>query len=526
MSFRELSMIDVRELLRRRATGDSARQIDRAGIVDRKTAGRYFDAAEELGVTATTELTDEVVAQVALRVQERPRPAPSAEWRQLEQQRDRIEAWLKGPPPLRLVRVKELLARDAIVTSYTMLRRFAHQELGWRERRTTVRLDDPPPAEEAQIDFGLMGYVNAKEGRRKLWVLLVTLTMSRYMFVWPTFTQTIEAVCDGLDAAWKFFGGIPRRIIPDNMSAIVTRAHAQAPVLQRAFLEYAQSRSFFVDPARVRHPQDKARVENQVPYVRERWFEGEVFSDDLEILRDSAASWCRDVAGTRVHGTTRAVPRDVYERDELPRMQPPPTARFDVPVWSRAKVHPDHHVQIARALYSVPTRYVGRVVDARVDRATVRLFAAGELIKMHPRALPGKRCTDPSDYPQEKAEYALRSVDGVKTRAHLRGRHIGAYADRLLGGPLPWTKMRQAYGLLRLCDRYGAERVNALCEKALAFDVVDVVRIERMLRDAHSVEVEAEKTGKVTRLPAGPARFARDVASFSTRRGPSSTGGV
>ncbi len=176
----------------------------------------------------------------------------------------------------------ELLARDGLSLGYTTLRRFVHDELGWRERPVTVRVEDPPPADEAQIDFGEMGYVTDDEGhRRKLWVLIVTLSMSRYMFVWPTFAQTCAALIDGLEAAWHFLAGVTKRVVPDNMSSAVVRAHPTEPVLNRAFLEYAQWRGFFVDPARVRHPQDKPRVENQVAYVRERWFAGETFRADL-----------------------------------------------------------------------------------------------------------------------------------------------------------------------------------------------------------------------------------------------------
>jgi transposase len=525
MSFRELSMLDVRELLRRRAAGQSARQVARDGVADRKTALRYFEAAAQLEIGSDAELSDELVARVALRVQSRPKPPPSPEWQSVVAARERIEGWLKATPPLRLIRVHELLRQDGIRVGYTTLRRFAHEELGWRERRVTVRVDDPPAGEEAQIDFGLMGMVVDDDGRRrKLWVLVVTLSMSRYTFVWPTFEQTVDALCEGLDAAWRFFGGVPRRIVPDNMSSVISRAHPQEPVIHRAFLEYAQSRGFFVDAARVRRPQDKARVENQIPYVRERWFDGGGITADLDLARESAATWCREIAGQRIHGTTRRVPREVYESEEINHMLAAPLERFDVPSWTRAKVHPDHHVQVGRALYSVPTRFVGRTLEARVDRNTVRLYIAGELVKMHGRVPAGKRSTDASDYPAGKAEYAMRSVDGVKSRARARGAHVGEYAERLLAGPLPWTKMRQAYGLLRLCERFGAERVDAICARSLAFDVVDVARIDRMLRAAHQIEVEAESSGKVTRLPASPARFERDRASFATRKGSAERG--
>jgi transposase len=525
MSFRELTMTDVREVLRRWQSGQSAREIARNGVADRKTAGRYIEAALACGLATDSELSDGVVAEVAQRVQARPLPTPTPVRKEIELHRTRIEQWLGGEPPLRLVRVHELLARDGISVAYTTLRRFAHDELGWRERPVTVRVDDPPPADEAQIDFGEMGYVADADGqRRKLWVLLVTLSMSRYMFVWPTFVQTCAALIEGLEAAWRFFGGVAKRVVPDNMSSAVVHAHPTEPVLNRAFLEYAQWRGFFVDPARVRHPQDKPRVENQVPYVRERWFAGETFRADLDELRGSATGWCKDIAGARVHGTTRRIPREVYELEERPHMIALREGAFDVPTWTKAKVHPDHHAQVARSLYSLPTRFIGKTLDARADRISVRFYLGSDMIKLHSRVAPGRRSTDPNDYPVGKAEYALRSVDKLKVRAREHGEHIGEFAERLLSGPLPWGRMRQGYGLLRLCDRYGAARVDTLCARALAFDVVDVSRIERMLKNAQKVESDASANGNIVRLPEG--RFARDASAFATiRRGTKGEGG-
>jgi len=514
MSFRELSMIDVKEVLRRLQAGQSARQLARDGVVDRKTAARYLVAARACGLASDTPLDEGLIAEVAQRVQARPEPSASEAWAVLEVQRPRIEHWLRGDRPLRLVRVQELLAREGIDVSYTTLRRFVHKELSWRERPATVRVDDPPAGDEAQIDFGHVGHLLVDGARKKLWALVVTLSVSRYMFVWPLLQQTTEALCEGLDAAWRFFDGIPKRLVPDNMSSAVVHASATDPTLQRGFLEYAQARGLYIDPARVRRPQDKPRVENQIAYVRERCFDGESF-ESLHAWREHAVRWSRDVAGARVHGTTRLVPRDAYEHHEKPHMQPAPTTPFDVPVWSQHKVHPDHHVQVARALYSAPTKYIGHQLDVRVDRSSVRLYRGSELIKIHPRVAPGKRSTDPSHYPVGKADYALRSVDAIRRRARDRGQHVGDFADKLLAGPLPWTKMRQAYGLVRLCDRYGDERVDALCARAIAFGVLDVPRIDRMLKAAMRVESEAATEGRVVQLPLG--RFARDPASFVTR---------
>jgi transposase len=517
MPYRELIMIDIKEMLRRRAAGHSERHVARETRFDRKTVGRYFAAAAALSLSREREPTEEEVLAVAGRVQARPVTDPSEEWKQVAGHRDRVAAWLASKRPLKLRKIHTLLARDHGVTaSYDTLRRFAIEELGWRKKPTTVRLADTEPGEVAQVDFGLMGtLVDPTTGRaRRLWVLIVTLVYSRYQFVWPSFEQTTEAVCAGLDAAWWFFGAMARVLLPDNMSAMVQRADELGPTLVPAFLDYVQARGLFVDAARVRSPKDKARVENQVSYVRESWFDGETFTS-LEDARAAADRWCRDVAGARVHGTTCEVPKEVFEAREKPVMKSPPSERFDVPHWAEAKVHPDHHVQILKSLYSMPTRFVGSTVRVRADRATVKIYAGNELVKMYERVAPGKRVTDPSDYPVGKDVAATRDLASLVASAKRCGAHVGIYAERLLGVPLPWTRMRLVYALLRLCKKFGDGRVEALCQSALAFDVVDVRRIERMLVEAKPPAVPSSRERTVVPLPV--PRFARTTEHFATK---------
>jgi hypothetical protein len=206
---------------------------------------------------------------------------------------------------------------------------------------------------------------------------------------------------------------------------------------------------------------------------------------------------------------------------EKAAMLPPPTEPFDVPRWyDDVKVHPDHHIQVASALYSVPTLYLRRKVKVRVDKKLVKIYLGTDCIKVHPRQPSGGRSTDVNDYPVGKSAYALRSVDALVARAKEKGTHIGTFAERLLGGPLPWTRMRQAYALLRLCDKYGEGRVEAICQTALAFDVVDVTRIKRRLKSAVKPTSPADAktgTGKVVQLTL--PRFARPDEHFETRRG-------
>ena len=150
----------------------------------------------------------------------------------------------------------------------------------------------------------------------------------------------------------------------------------------------------------------------------------------------------------------------------------------------------------------------------------MKVYFGTECIKVHPRQPPGGRSTDVNDYPVGKSAYALRSVDALLAKAKEMGTHVGTFAERLLAGPLPWTRMRQAYALLRLCDKYGQGRVEAICQTALAFDVIDVARIKRRLKSAANLPTSPADTkrgtGKLVQLT---LRFARPDEHFKTRPG-------
>jgi hypothetical protein len=345
---------------------------------------------------------------------------------------------------------------------------------------------------------------------RVTYALIFTACYSRYQFVWLTHRQTTEAVIEGFEAAWAFFGGVFRIVIPDNMGAIVDDADALEPRLNQAFVEYAQARGFLVDPTRVRHPKDKPKVERNVPFVRRSMFAGERFID-RDHAQAHATEWCTTRAGLRVHGTTQARPAEVFADEEQPRLAPAPAERYDVPHYATAKVHRDHHIEVARALYSVPGRLIGQRVEVRADRTLVRIFYRGQLVKVHPRQATGRRSTDPDDLPAEKTVYAMRDLARLQAMAAGHGEAIGAYATALLDTPLPWTRMRSVYALLGLVKKWGAERVEAACATALDHEVINVGLIGRMLeRGGEPVTVQPALPGTVV-----PARFARDPAHFA-----------
>jgi hypothetical protein len=337
-----------------------------------------------------------------------------------------------------------------------------------------------------------------------------TACYSRHCFIWLTFTQTLDAVIEGFEAAWVFFGGVFGTVIPDNLKAIVEGADPLEPRLNQAFVEYAQARGFRVDPARVRRPQDKPRVERAVQFVRGSFFAGESFVDLADGQR-RAETWCRERAGQRVHGTTQQRPVEVFAQEEAPRLGPAPAEHYDLPHYATAKVHRDHHIEVARSLYSIPGNLIGQRVEVRADRQLVRVFHRGVLVKVHPRQAPGRRSTDPADLPSGKEIYALRDLARLQAMAAAHGPAVGAYAAALLDTPLPWTKMRQVYALLGLAKKWGSERVDAACARALEFDVVNVNKVGRILEaGTERVELQPALAGTVI-----TGRFAREPDHFA-----------
>jgi hypothetical protein len=279
-------------------------------------------------------------------------------------------------------------------------------------------------------------------------------------------------------------------------------------------LEYAQSRGFVIDPARVRSPKDKPKVERQVQYVRGSYFAGEEFVDLTDAQR-RAEAWCSTTAGLRTHGTTQHRPAEVFRLEEAPLLLPAPTEAYDLPIYANPKVHRDHHIEVDKALYSIPGNLIGLRVAVRADARVVKVFHRGQLIKVHPRQRQGGRHTDACDLPTGTEVYAMRDIEALKRMAARHGPSVGAYAAALLDSPLPWTRMRQVYRLLGLAKKWGDDRTETACARALEAEAVDVGLIGRML----------ERATESTPLPSPPAanvipgRFSRDASDFATGTG-------
>lgn len=516
MAFREVTMLEIKEVLRRWLRRETKSEISRQCGVSRGTVRSYIRAAEEGGLSpgqAESVLDDEQLAALAARLHPSSGRPRGDGWQRCEEHREYISKRLERN--VRLTKIRKLLRRQkGVRVSYATLRRFAMERLGFGKGRATIPVADGEPGKEVQIDTGWVGWLKADLAgrRRRFRAWIFTPVVSRYRFVYPVFRETTETAIEACEAAWRFYGGVFDVVIPDNPKCLVQTADPLEPVINLGFLEYAQARGFVIDTARVRKATDKARVERTVRVVAEDCFGGEE-PLDTEGARQHALWWCLEDNGMRRHGTTQRMPREHFEAEESPRLHPVPTEPYDIPQWSKPKVAPDQHAQVARALYSLPSHFRGRKLDARADRTTVRFYDRDQkLVKTHPRVPPGKRQTDPADFPPEKVAYAMRDVRFLVRKATEHGEAVGRYAEALLDSRLPWTKMRQVYALLGLAKRYGSARLDQACKAALDVELVNVYKLRRLLEIAPLTQTPTapapDKVVPLTRYLRPPQQYA------------------
>ncbi|MGH3123458.1 MAG: IS21 family transposase [Streptosporangiaceae bacterium] len=518
-------MTQVREILRAWLGGAGKRPAARRAGVDVKTAARYIAAAREAGLArdgGESQLTDELLGVVVAAVRPSRPAGHGASWEVLVPRTEEITAQVKDG--LTLMKIWELLERSGTAVPYRTLARFAAAECGWSSARSrvTVPVTDGEPGQEVQLDFGYLGMITDGDRRRRLHALVFTSVFSRYCFVFLTFSQTTQAVIAGCEAAWEFFGGMFGVLIPDNLKPVVDKADRLEPGWNREWLEYVQARGLVTDPARVRSPQDKGRVEAGVKFTQRSFFAGEQFAG-IDDAQYRVEDWCRNRAGMRVHGTTRQRPAEVFAQLEAPALLPAPGEPYRVPAWSEAKVQRDFHVRAQNAFYSVPWRMAGQQVSVRADGTLVKIYHRGQVIRTHPQQRPGGRSSEAADFPPGTDVYARRDVDKLAKMAAARGKAIGIYAARVLEAPLPWTKMRAVYALIGLARTYGNDVVEQACAAALELDVISVAKIRSIVEKGtgkHAEQAAArERQAGDAAARVTAARFARDPREFATATG-------
>ena len=227
--------MEIQEVVRRWQAGVSQRRIAEGTGLSRATVRKYLSAAKEEGIAQDGPApSEEQLSRLAGISRAGPRQVETPVEDSLAPWGDQIYQWLTGDR-LQVTRIHELLEARGCEVSYTSLRRFIRKRNWGRRNVHTVRMADTEPGEVAEVDFGRLGMItDPATGKRKVvWALIVVLSYSRHCFVWPTHSQKLEDVIAGLEAAWAFFGGVPRYLVIDNFPAAVAGPDPLHPRLTR-----------------------------------------------------------------------------------------------------------------------------------------------------------------------------------------------------------------------------------------------------------------------------------------------------
>ncbi|WJY50135.1 IS21 family transposase (plasmid) [Streptomyces chengbuensis] len=511
-------MVDITEIFVHWYAGRSKTEVATSLGVDPKTVRKYLRPAERSGIVPGgppmaeedwsklikgwfPEMTDRRLRQIT--------------WGEIDPHRDFVKDLL-GTVNMSTIH-QRLRDERGLTVSVATFRRWVRATMPEQadRARVTVLREEVEPGSEAQIDYGFLGqWINPRTGKRhRVWAFVMVLPCSRHMFVRPVLSMDQHAWTEAHVAAFDFFGGVPRRLVPDNLKTGVDKPDLYDPKINRAYAELAAHYGTLVDPARAVKPKDKPRVERQMPYIRDSWWAGREFVS-LEHMQAEAVEWARNVAGRReCRPLGGASPVSVFEAVEAQMLLPLPQSRFTLARWSTATVGPDIHIKAGRTLYSVPWKLIGRRVDVRSTATMVQVFLDGELVKTHAALEQGKR-TDKNDYPPEKIAFQMRTPVWCRTQAS----EVGDACRELIDGLLEVNalyRLRAAQGVLGLRKKYGDHRLEAACAKAIAVGDPSYRTVKGILVAGTETDPEPETgdAGAAAFLH-GPARlFAADTTT-------------
>jgi transposase len=419
-----------------------------------------------------------------------------------------VAAWERDLSAQRIY--QDLVTEHGFAGSYFSVRRFV-RGLGLRTE-LPVRRMECEPGDEAQVDFGRGAPITGPDGRRRsTHVLRVVLSHSRKGYSETVTRQTTEAFVRCLENAFRHFGGVPRRVVLDNLRAAVTRADWFDPELNPKVEAFGRHYGTVFWPTRPYMPRHKGKVERGVGYVKNNALKGRSFAGVSEqnlFLQE----WERTVADTRIHGTIRRQVGPYFLAVEKPALLPLPPDLFPYFEEGRRVVNRDGHVEVGKAFYSVPPEYLGRRVWVRWDGRVVRVFNdRQDQVAMHPRHEPGRFSTQTPHIASEKVSGIERGAAWILGRIRLVGPHCTTWAEACLQAR-GVEGVRAVQGLLSLTHRHPSTAVDRACEIAHSYSAYRVRIVRRLIDRDASKQLDAFRDDDPLIRPlADYTRFAHDA---------------
>jgi transposase len=316
-------------------------------------------------------------------------------------------------------------------------------------------------------------------------LFVAVLGASNYLYAEAVASQDLSSWITAHVHAFEAMGCVPKIVVPDNLAAAVRKAHRYEPDINASYQEMVAHYGVAVIPARARKPRDKAKVETGV-LLAERWILARLRDRRFHSLAEANAeikklvAWLNDRPFKRLPGSRR----QLFEELERPVMRPLPANRYSYGAWRiGVKVNIDYHVEADRHYYSVPYQLVGQRVDVRTSALAVEVFHSGRRVASHLRSRqPGRHTTDSAHMPDSHRRHAAWTPSRIIAWAERSGPKTAALAKEIMATRShPEQGFRSCLGIIRLGERYGVERLEAACARALAARALSYRSVESIL---------------------------------------------
>jgi len=477
MAGRMLSVVNVREIIRHLRKAESGRNISKTLDINERTVSKYRELAEQHGLLKG-ELLDMKAIDALLKDKFLivPRPNQISKAAPFQQT---IETLLEQNCSAQVI-FERLRDNHGFDGSYDSVKRYV-RGIKRKNPEAFIRME-VDPGQEAQVDFGTCGlmYDPVEKRFRKSWCFVMVLSYSRHMFVKFVFDQKIPTWLELHTEAFEFFKGCPRLVVIDNLKAGIIKACLYDPEAQRSYQEYAEYHGFLISPCPPRKANYKGKVEGGgVKYVKNNHMPGKNLPD-INAWNEDVLKWCME-KGRRIHGTTKKVPLEMFEKIEKDVLLPLPPEPYEICWWHRGNLHPDCHIVFEGSYYSAPYRLIGQQLQAKISKEFVRIYQEHEQIAMHYRAKrKGTRMTSREHLPAEKLHYCMQTPVWCRQKAREIGENTGELVDEMLRTK-GLNKLRTVQGILRLEKKYGAKRLESACRRALFYSDTKYATIKGIL---------------------------------------------
>jgi transposase len=486
---RELTMRQIRQMLRLARDGASAREIGRTLGAARSTIQDNLNRAKAAGLSwpLPGELTDDVLeqrlfARAGARRGFRRRAEP--DWASLACE-------LKRPGVNLTVLWEEY--REAHPDGYGYSR-FCDLYRAFERRLSPVMRQHHAAGDKVFVDYSSkkLAIVDAATGEvREAEIFVGVLGASNYTYAEASWTQGLADWIGAHVRMFRHFGGVPRLVVPDNLKAGVHKASFYDPELNRSYGMMASHYGVGVLPTRPRRPRDKAKVEAGVR-LAQTYILGRLRHQTFFSLAEANAAIAGVLDRLNGHvmrrlGVSR---RDLLETLERPALGALPDTDYEFAEWRLARVSPDYHVEVTGYFYSVPHGLIREQVDIRATARTVEIFHRGRRVAVHQRRYGGRRHgTDPDHMPSAHRRYA----EWTPERFRRWGRAIGPNTEGLVlailaNRPHPEQGFRTCLGVLRLFKDFGPRHAETIAAEAVACGALTYKSIAGLIaarRDRH-----------------------------------------